>query len=366
MKTHPTPLAYSALLLVFTTLPGIAPAQQSAPSLKELQFLHDVQVAAEVTSPYREGVARLNTGYQAGLDRELSAAKASGDLESALALDTEIKRLANKEALPAADDQVPPTLKKLRAIYRAELSKIDALRVAAEAKLREPFVAKLREMEVALTKAGNLEEATKVMTYRKELAAPSATGSAPVAEALSPAPVSQTLPPIGQKNSRVSGRGFPGWEAASLDPAQLETIDLKSFPLEPGLATSWSHSWTTVPEKLIQYPATIFHQTKEAAGIAQCNVTEDGWLLVGVNYQYQGNESGGWTDERWTLEQFENNGWAVVSEKEAGGLLVKDNKEKTSARPQTLLAKYVKKGETLRLRCNKYDPPFLILLGRKK
>jgi hypothetical protein len=186
-----SPRLIPAIAAACFALPGAA---QQPSDLKQLQFEYDVQYAEEVTGPYRESIAKLNTAYRTGLDRELATAKAAGDLENALALDTEIKRLADGQALPATDEAVGPGLKKLRAIYRAELAKRDLVRLDAEKKLRGPFEAKLKEQEVRLTKAGQLAEASAVMEYRKKLGAAVATPAtaAPRAAAIAPVPV----PPV--------------------------------------------------------------------------------------------------------------------------------------------------------------------------
>jgi hypothetical protein len=179
-----------AVIAAVAGLPWTCRAQGS-PDLKTLQFEYDVQIAEEGTGPYRAGVAKLNTAYQTSLTRELNNAKSAGDLEGAVAIDAEIKRLSNQEALPAGDDAIGEPLKKLRAIYRGELAKLEAQRLMNEARVRAPFEAKLKELEVALTKAGRLEEAVAALEYRKGLASPPAKPlapiTAPIAKATTPA-----------------------------------------------------------------------------------------------------------------------------------------------------------------------------------
>jgi hypothetical protein len=65
-------------------------------------------------------------------------------------------------------------------------------------------------------------------------------------------------------------------------------------------------------------------------------------------------------EKRWTAEQFVENGWQRLSEEDVGGPLIHG-----SGREQVIFVKQLRKGEELRLRCNKYDPPFLIVLPSK-
>jgi hypothetical protein len=345
-----------------------APAQQTQPAaanLKELQFLHEVEVAEKAGGPYKEGVARLNAAYLTGLERELAAAKNAADLAAAVALDAEIKRLANNEALPASDENSGEPLKKLRAIYRGELGKLDAKRTATEATLREPFMAQLKALETSLTKAGDLEEAKAVLDYRTALA----SGGMPAAsnQASTP-PTSPAPPPIGQKNVKPLGSGFNtpiAWEAMRQKPAVLDVVEQKPVALTVG-HTWGGFIWTSVPQKLLDLGATIYLGPGFWTGISEFTVREDGWLIIGVNYNYQGNNGNNWEAEAWNLNKFQEEGWELIEDEHAGGTLTKNTTKGNELRPQHLLARFVKKDEKYRLRCNKYDQPFLIVLGGPK
>jgi hypothetical protein len=344
------------------------PAQQPQPAsnLRELQFLHEVEVAEKASGPYKEGVARLNAAYLIGLERELATAKNAADLPGAVALDAEIKRLANNEALPASDDTAGEPLKKLRAIYRGELAKLDAKRAAAEATLREPFIAQLKALETSLTKAGDIGQAKTVLDFRTALA----TGGAPAApnQASTP-PTSSAPPPIGQKNVKTLGRGFNtpiAWEAMRQKPAAFTVIGQEPHRLEVGLAFDGNFSWPKVPQKLLDGGATIYLYSGERSGVSEFTVTNEGWLIIGVNYDYQGNNGNNWQEEAWSLDKFQDEGWELIKEEHAGGPLSKGDVRVTYLRNQHLLARFVKKDEKYRLRCNKYDQPFLIVLGGPK
>lgn len=123
------------------------------------------------------------------------------------------------------------------------------------------------------------------------------------------------------------------------------------------LTASEESGWERVPPALRKRPALVHSDREnEHNGVADIDVTRDGILLVACNYGYQGNNSGDWDEKRWTKEQFVENGWTLVPDKDLGGVLVKKG-----GREQVVFMRHVKKGENYRLRCNKYDPPFAIV-----
>lgn len=366
------PIVFVTVALLVSVCPGGASAQEAFPELEELQSIFEAEMTERVTNPFNDGFAKLNLSYLTGLERELTSAKSAPDLDAALALDAEIKRLASQEIVPDEDDEAAASLKRLRAIYRTELSKLERKRLAAEATLRAPYLTKLKDLEDRLTKAGNLEDAKAVQSYRKGLNADtpeSLTDPAMVSTRDSEARPNSGVenPLIGKNTPELPGDGFhhPGaWDVMRQNPALLEVEGQNSQALREGL--NWGkYTWTAVPQKLLDNGAKIYLQDGFPNGLSQFTVIREGWLIVGVNYSYQGNSGGGWQEERWNLKKFESEGWKVISDGDAGGSLIKDNDVRTEERSQTLLARFVEKGESLRLRCNKYDPPFLILLGRK-
>ena len=113
-------------------------------------------------------------------------------------------------------------------------------------------------------------------------------------------------------------------------------------------------------EKLADYPewlsgATIYACVGRSImnGLVEFEVLESGYLFLAVNFSYQGNASGGWTNERWHKQDFINNGWTFVEETINGP-------SANDQRTHELCGKVVKKGEIYRIRCNKYMPPFPI------
>jgi hypothetical protein len=147
------------------------------------------------------------------------------------------------------------------------------------------------------------------------------------------------------------------WEAMKRSPASIEVINMQPTPL---VVSAEKGGWAKIPDQLSKYNAVIYKPTGNTNGVTDLTVLSDGWLIVSCNYDYQGNNGGNWDEEVWSEKKFRTKGWHLLSKNEVGGLLVKtDNKE------QTLFCKQVRKGEKLRMRCNKYDPPFPILLSSK-
>jgi hypothetical protein len=104
-------------------------------------------------------------------------------------------------------------------------------------------------------------------------------------------------------------------------------------------------------------PAVILAgRTGRDGGVADFRVTRSGVLLLACNFSYQGNSSGDWKEKRWTKEQFQDHGWRLLDPAELGGLLIKGD-----GREQDVFMKEVTEGDEFRLRCNKYDPPFVIV-----
>jgi hypothetical protein len=147
------------------------------------------------------------------------------------------------------------------------------------------------------------------------------------------------------------------WEAIKRAPAQIEVVNMQPTPLVVG---DDKKGWTTVPPQLTKYGAVIYMPAGNTNGVADIKVTGDGFLMLACNYDYQGNSSGKWDEEDWNEKKFKTKGWHLMSKTELGGILVKGDN-----RAQVVFSKQVRKGDTLRIRCNKYDPPYPILLSAK-
>jgi len=156
-------LAFALLLLLFLAFPA-----KAAPlELDELRQQYEKLLAERVTTPYETALTALNTKFSAALDSAASAAKQAGKLDEVLAIQADAKLIADKQPLPAEDAEgTPEALKNLRAIYREQSAKIETDRAANAAALDGPFLAKLEELEVTLTRADRIDDATKVREFR--------------------------------------------------------------------------------------------------------------------------------------------------------------------------------------------------------
>jgi hypothetical protein len=141
-------------------------------------------------------------------------------------------------------------------------------------------------------------------------------------------------------------------------PAQIEVVNMKPQPLVAG--GSDKKGWAKVPAELTKSGAVVYMPGGNTNGTADIKVTGDGCLLVACNYDYQGNQQGNWQKEVWDERKFKSKGWHVSSKTELGGELISG-----SNLTQVLFIKQVRKGDTLVLRCNKYNPPYPILLPAK-
>ena len=80
-------------------------------------------------------------------------------------------------------------------------------------------------------------------------------------------------------------------------PATVDMILLKPARLKES-ADKEQGRWARVPNELVG--ASIFATPPTGAnGTADFKVTNGGQIYLALNYDYQGNGSGGWTEERW-------------------------------------------------------------------
>ena len=89
--------------------------------------------------------------------------------------------------------------------------------------------------------------------------------------------------------------------------------------------------------------------------MANFTVTKSSRIFLALNYDYQGNSSVGWTAERLSAGQFMARDWARVRSAE----MISCNN-----RTYRLFTRVGKAGERFRLRCNKYEPPYVIVLDK--
>jgi serine/threonine protein kinase len=150
-------------------------------AIPELKALHEqfVKLQAErVTAPFEAEVAALNTSYLGGLDRKMTELQQKGDLDGVLALEAEKRLIADKQPMPAEDnDTTPATLKDLRKIYRDAFAKLEATRVANLTALTNPLDTRLKQLESTLTQANRIDHAKTVREYRAGLGKEGSAGT---------------------------------------------------------------------------------------------------------------------------------------------------------------------------------------------
>ncbi len=166
-----------SLLCVLSTVLHATPP----PEFTVLRTQYEKALIERVSGPFDAALAELNTKFTAALDSAATTAKQAGKLDDVLAIQDDKKRLTEKLPIPDDEEQTPESLKKLRAIYRGQLGKLEEARSANHQALLPAYTAKLQELEVILTKADRIDEAKELKTYRLALAsgvtAPATPGS---------------------------------------------------------------------------------------------------------------------------------------------------------------------------------------------
>ena len=168
----------------------------------------------------------------------------------------------------------------------------------------------------------------------------------PKSKSAAPRPQKATAPPPIQRATMTL-------EQIRREPAAVTVLQMQSIVLtvSPGKT-----GWLRVPEQFTKFRTRIFASEGRSSGVADYKVTQSGYLVAACNYDYQGNGSGGWEAESWTREQFYAHGWRELVPEVMGGPLVDGQN-----RQHVVFVKAVSAGESGRLRCNKYSPPYFIL-----
>ncbi len=146
------------------------------------------------------------------------------------------------------------------------------------------------------------------------------------------------------------------WDEIHRNPATVEVLASKPVPL---VESQDKAGWERVPDQLATRSAIVYMPNDSHNGLSDFKVTADGWVIIACNFDYQGNKGGTWDETAWDERKFRTKGWEKFTKGELGGVLVKGG-----GREQVVYTKLLKKGTALRLRCNKYDPPFVILLTK--
>ncbi len=159
-----------------TPLPPSPPSPPEAtppplpPELATLDTQFRALQAERVTAPYEADLAKLNAQYLGGLDKAIATEKAAGRLDGVLAVEAEKALVGDRQPVPEADGEGDPeSLKKLRAIWRAEQARLLDERGDHLRSLTGPLDKRLAQLEADFTKADRLADAKTVRGYREAL-----------------------------------------------------------------------------------------------------------------------------------------------------------------------------------------------------
>jgi len=204
----PTPVEVAA------TTP--APKSEMQKWLDQVDAQYREPYQREVVKPYEAGMAQLKQGYLASIERLLAAATQAGKLEDAVALRGERQRLSDGAALRADDSDAPlPSIRLLRAGYRAQAARLDAARTQGAAAQFERYDKVLGTGQVQLTQRQRLDDALLLKAQRERIAS-EWLGKAPESAA-------DRKPVTGEIAGRVT--------AASKDAPFVNTLGMKFVPV---------------------------------------------------------------------------------------------------------------------------------------
>jgi hypothetical protein len=323
-----------AVLCVALVQPAPA-AEPAAPRVAAAaQTRYDAEIG-DLLEKYSREATDAQAEYADKLDELIEAETDRGDLDRLLMLRAERKRLESGDLADTAEPEektAPPRyVLLLRGSYASKMRAARAVYERAAKGVHADFLDDLEKLVREETQAGRIESAVAVRDWRAgfEKAGP------PAPRIVEPDP------------------GPFGWEAAVASPAKIRIPDITAVPFDPA-----SKAFKSVPQKFAEHPAEVYTKFKDKyKGVADVTVLDSGWLFVGCHYGYQG-EAGSWAKQRWTEQDFVKNGWQRLSKDEVGGPFVM-----ASGREQVVFVKFVRAQEQMKLRCNKYDPPFVILFA---
>lgn len=118
-----------------------------------------------------EQLKKLDGSYLAALDRQLEKAKATGNLETVIPFNTEIRAVKNgTDPLPALAANGTSELKQMRDKYLDGRDKVVKEHAESVVALIDKMEKELKAQEVALTKEGKLDAALAAKSMRESLA----------------------------------------------------------------------------------------------------------------------------------------------------------------------------------------------------
>ena len=237
----------------------------------------------------------------------------------------------------AGEQQFKQSLARLaQQRYDVAMRRAQAEYDAAVEKARREYIANLEKAAQLAEKGGDSDEAAAIVAERDAVLA-ELTGT-----------------PVEKKDAAEDMTFGFDWADVYKTPARITVAALEPVVLT---APGDDSQWRAIPKALLTHPAAIYSKkTGGDAGVADFKVTNAGYVVVACHYGYEGNTQGDWDEKRWTKKDFQQNGWTLLTEEQLGGPLVQKN-----GREYTLFVKKVDAGYSMRLRCNKYEPPLLIV-----
>ncbi len=154
------------------TVPAVPAASQSATAkwIAEQEVQWKAAYESEVGGPFEKALADLNVRYLASVERELAVFPASEAVTSAVAFRAERTRITAGGNVPAEDESMaPPSLRTIRAGYRATFAKLDTERFAKAKAVHARYDAILAQAQAALTQKLRTAEAQEIQIMRDSL-----------------------------------------------------------------------------------------------------------------------------------------------------------------------------------------------------
>lgn len=299
---------------------------------------------ADARAAWAVDVVAVKIDYAKQLNRLAEIEMRRGNLEGVLAAKAEQARI-EKDAAPT--QKTTRFVLSLRSAYDAKIAAATARYNKVGLQIANEFVSALDEVIRDETMAGRIQVALDIRKTRTEFL----EDGIPAPNVTPPAPDLPPAPPEPDPEPPAAGEEFDINKAISTS-AQVKILEVSPVELKADMP-----AFPRVPDLFVKNHAVIYAERKDKYnGVADIKVLRSGYLILACYYGYQGNSSGNWTETRWTAEDFVKNGWKQLTNEDVGGLLAREG-----GRDQTLFVKWVKKGEEMRLRCNKYEPPYAII-----
>ncbi len=147
----------------------VASGSEAGDGVVEILAKHEKFYRETVLAGHEKALADLSAKYTAALQREMDQATAAGDLEAVLGIREELGRLEKREALPADDKGISPSMGRLRKAFREAMARLDADHRTKASGVVGAIEKELVGLEEELTKEFKVEEALEVRAARAKL-----------------------------------------------------------------------------------------------------------------------------------------------------------------------------------------------------